>query len=436
MVVSTTQGSRDRLQRALLLLLALAWSAGAATGCAGDRWRLFKRPDPLPPGPVDSLVLRGDSLVPDKSPVDAKTAETLAGAHELYRLGEYAKAEKAFHKLASNKKNPVAVAEEALFYEAECLRRQEKYPKAADTYAKLLNDFQSGVHRDQALHHMFEIANYWLEDTRKEMRARRDQREGKRQFVWPGPAFHWEKSKPLLDEEGRAVEKLEQITYNAIQNPLGEQALFMLGTIKNYREDYVDADYNFTRLVEMYPNSPYAPKALEMAIFAKHMSTGGAAYDGRKVAEARELVYKAQANYPELARSQNMFLDRQLIGITMQQAEKDYMIAEFYRRRGHPGAAYFYYEIVRRRYPGTPYFDKATERMHQLRHRLEREQLKKGAPALIQQPAAAPPELAPPPRKLGTPPVQNAPPLESAPPPRKLPELPNVTPPPGQPQTP
>ena len=43
------------------------------------------------------------------------------------------------------------------------------------------------------------------------------------------------------------------------------------------------------------------------------------------------------------------------------------MTAEFYRRTGHPGSAYFYYEIVRRRYPNTPYADEAIKQMQNLR---------------------------------------------------------------------
>jgi hypothetical protein len=41
-------------------------------------------------------------------------------------------------------------------------------------------------------------------------------------------------------------------------------------------------------------------------------------------------------------------------------------MAEFYRRTGHPGSAWFYYELVRRRYPGTLLAEKAGERMESL----------------------------------------------------------------------
>jgi hypothetical protein len=101
----------------------------------------------------------------------------------------------------------------------------------------------------------------------------------------------------------------------------------------------------------------------------------------------------------------------------MQQAEKDYKVAEFYRRTGHPASAYFYYEIIRRRYPGTRYFDLATERMHEIKAKAEKEQASKGSPApgLVPPVPGAPlPEAAPQPRRLpGAP--------ETAPQPRPLP---------------
>src|SRR5207253_2370339 len=68
------------------------------------------------------------------------------------------------------------------------------------------------------------------------------------------------------------------------------------------------------------------------------------------------------------------FLEKQLASISLQQAQKDYNTAEFYRRTGHPGAAFFSYEIVRRRYPGTKLADLAAERMEEVRAAAEREQ--------------------------------------------------------------
>ncbi len=81
------------------------------------------------------------------------------------------------------------------------------------------------------------------------------------------------------------------------------------------------------------------------------MSTGGPDYDGRKVAEARIMVDTALRSYPELAQKESGFLEKQLGSISLQQAQKDYNTAEFYRRTNRAGSAYFYYGLVRRRYP-------------------------------------------------------------------------------------
>ena len=140
----------------------------------------------------------------------------------------------------------------------------------------------------------------------------------------------------------------------------------------------------------MHPNSPLAPKAMELAIISKHMSTGGPDYDGRKTAEARKMVHQALEKYPELAANKKDFLERQLIGINMQQAEKDFRTAEFYKRTNHPGSAYFYYEIVRRRYPGTPLADKAAEHMKELEALHQKDEAKEKTKPLFNLPFLTP----------------------------------------------
>jgi outer membrane protein assembly factor BamD (BamD/ComL family) len=332
-------------------------------------WEYFK--PKAPPPPADKLVLRGDQLVAEAPPKPGSAEAELAGAHELFRLGDYEKAARIFKRIANNTKNPVQICEEARYYEAESYRLDSYYPKAVDTYVKLLNDFPTGANREQSMQHIFEIANYWLDDTREAMRQERERKDGKRWVVWPH-FVQFERSKPFLDEEGRAIDALEQVRYNDMVGPLADKALFLVGSVHFFNEDYKEADHYFSQLVEMHPNSSFATQAVELGIISKHLSTGGADYDGRKVAEARILVHKALNNYKELAAQKSDFLTRQLAGITKQQAEKDYKIAEFYRRDGHLPSAYFYYEIVRRRYPGTPYADLATDRMNELRTKMEK----------------------------------------------------------------
>jgi len=333
---------------------------------------LFAAPKPPPP-PVDSFVVRPDGLASEKLPEEGTTEARLAGARDLFRRAEYAKAQVLYHAAANETKGQPVSVQEGLFYEAECLRLQGIYPRAADTYNDLLNKFSATPYRDQAVQHMFDIANYWLEDTRKEMQDWEEYKSNKSWFFWPRLA-NWDKTKPVLDEQGRAVEKLEQVHLNDIGGPLADQALFYAGSVKMYNGDWRDADGYFSQIFEHHPNSPLAPKAVELAIMAKNLSTGGPEYDGRKAAEARKLVDAALRNYPELSNDpkKREYLERQLNGINLQQATKDYQMAELWKRTGHPGAAYFQFGIVKQRYPNTKFVALAEQQMQELSGKLEK----------------------------------------------------------------
>src|SRR5947209_13401973 len=49
----------------------------------------------------------------------------------------------------------------------------------------LLGSYPMGKHSQQARQRLFDIANYWLDDTRAYMEACRQKKEGKRWWVWP-----------------------------------------------------------------------------------------------------------------------------------------------------------------------------------------------------------------------------------------------------------
>ena len=74
-------------------------------------------------------------------------------------------------------------------------------------------------------------------------------------------------------------------------------------------------------------------------------------------------------------RAVGKLLDEQALMVRYQQAEKDFETAEFYRRTGHPGSAWFYYELVIRRYPGIqPWADQAAARQTRIEGRIGRDE--------------------------------------------------------------
>ncbi len=354
--------------------LLLSGGSGCAAGGWFTSWKA-KRPE-APPGAVDSLTLRGGEPVAEAAPRPGTPAADLLGAKALYERGDYAKASPLFGGVAGNKDASVSNAEEALYYQADCERLQGKYSRAAEIYNLLLGSYPMGKHSQQARERLFDIANYWLDDTRAYMEACREKKEGKRWWVWPMAPVSFEKAKPLFDTEGHAVRMLEQVYITDPQGPLAEKALFYLGSVKFFREDYKEADHYFHQLVTHHPNGKLAPEALRYCVICKQMSTGGSEYDGRVLGEAVDMLNIAQASYPELARDKSEFIMHQRYSITQQQADGDWKVAQFYERVGRPASAYFYYELVRRRYHGSEYARKAEERMARLKARVDSEKAK------------------------------------------------------------
>src|SRR5207237_9612551 len=108
---------------------------------------------------------------------------------------------------------------------------------------------------------------------REEMRLEREEQEGKRSFIMPAAFVHWEKSKPLMDEQGRALEALEAVNVNDMTSPLAAEALFLEGTVKFYNQDYREADRLFSQIVEMHADSKFATQAVQLSTIAKHINT-------------------------------------------------------------------------------------------------------------------------------------------------------------------
>jgi outer membrane protein assembly factor BamD (BamD/ComL family) len=368
---------RHRTATRLALIGAATFLATLPAGCSNP-FRA-KHDDPMRDRPSDIVQAgatepagaAGVSGVGGAKPKsEGDKSDPLIQAEDYFRREEYAKAESLFEDIATDTKNRPEVAEKARYMQAESLRRQSYYPKAVDAYHKLLLDFPAGLYRTQSVGRMFEIADEWLEETREEMKPESERKKKS----WTGSIIpvNFERKKPTIDTEGRALQALEQAYFNDPTGPYADKALFMLGRVKFHRGEYRDAARYFQQLAETHDRSPLRDKALEMAIIAKNNSSGGPAYDARDTQDAMKLINAAKATSPELARQKGDFLDEQAMMVRYQQAEKDFETAEFYRRTGHPGSAWFYYELVKRRYPGIkPFCDLAPQRMADLKKELD-----------------------------------------------------------------
>ena len=311
---------------------------------------------------------------------DPRADEKMAEAERLFAGQDYDTAGDHFKELADNTGNNSTLAERARYLQAECRRLRGEYPKAVDTYNRLLTDFPTGAHRREACGRMFEIADYWLDDFRDELTARAAKGETGVLHWHPRRPDPFDKTKPFAVQESRALETLEHVHTHDVTGPKADKAVFWCGYVNFVRGNFDEADQFFSQLVELHKDSPLRPQAIAYAIQAKNNATGGAVYDGRKCAEALHLVHVAEGSVPELTQDPAMAekLTRAKFAIRYQQAEKDFKTAEYYERTGHPGSAVFYYELVRRRYAGTQYADLATERKDLLTKEMAEGKIKTG----------------------------------------------------------
>lgn len=300
---------------------------------------------------------------------DPDAESKVTRAEQQLAAGDYRAAQTVFADVADNTYNPVLLAEKARYLEAECLRERRHFTKAVATYNRLLMDFPAGAYRERASSRMYEIAYHeWLEkDTLADIEA---EMAGTTKPWWqrtelPNP---FDETRPTFDAEGEALKALENAHTHDLTGPNADKALFWAGYVHFYRGRFEEADHFFSQLVEMHKDSRLRPVALEMAIMAKNNSTGGAVYDSTKAAEALQLVHHAEATEPTYRADdkKSEWLTRQKLAVRMQLAEKDFKTAEYYERTGHPASAYFYYELVCRRYPGTKLSDLAKMRLSAL----------------------------------------------------------------------
>ncbi|MCS7166839.1 MAG: tetratricopeptide repeat protein [Gemmatales bacterium] len=322
----------------------------------------------LPPPPPEK-VFRAGHWEEEPPPPPGTLAGDLASARVLFQRGQYDDAEKVFSWIAdrAEREKEPGIFEEALYWLGEAQFAQRKFPAARSTYKRLLDKFPNSRYRSDVIRREVEIAENWLEDTREELRALQEGR-------WYFPKiFHFEKEKPLVGAESSALSTLQDAYLQDPTGPLAPHCLDRIAAVSFLRQEWEEADRYYTLLTENHPRSPLASAALRRAIEAKINSVPGPEYDDTKLAEARQLIDTALRKYPELRNPESQaYFQATLAVIHDRQAQKDFNIAEFYRRTGLPGSAYFYYELVRRRYSGTRWAQLAEERIQQLREQVEK----------------------------------------------------------------
>lgn len=272
-------------------------------------------------------------------------------ANRLYAEGAYSKAAASFKKIA-NEQRLTAFGEEAQFKLGESYYKLGRYANAQDAYDQLLEDYPSTRRVDEVTRRLFRVAGSWLDvplpksavseirqagyeeggDTAEPQKLNSNDITVKVPLL---PNFH-DKSRPVFDTRGRALQALKSIWLNDPTGPLADDALMMTATYYLRNKDNVEADRYFKILREEYPKSPHLEKAFVLGSHVKLMSYQGPHYEGNTLEQARALKESTLRLFPENPQRQQ--IREELKDMYEAEAKRKWVLVEYYQAKKKPRA--------------------------------------------------------------------------------------------------
>jgi outer membrane protein assembly factor BamD (BamD/ComL family) len=326
------------------------------------------------------------------------------GAERLFQARRYAEAEKAFKTLAESRRTQGMswaerfadslrgnwtgdtesgpgqfgdpVEEDALFMIAEAQFHQQKYSWAQDSYDALLSKYPSTRHLDVVTRRLFTIARAWLgfpeadDSGNVELASRTlsdtNPRTGNRAYERPSFFNVADRSRPLFDTSGRALQALRSIWLNDANGPLADDALMLTANHHLQSGDFIEAARVYQLLREQYPDSPHFEDAYLLDSHVRLAAYEGPGYDDKSLEEARRLKETAQRLFPQMDEQQKQRLQRELERIANAEIEREWHNVEFYSRKGDDAAVALHCNLLLNRFPGTPYAARAQQTLEGL----------------------------------------------------------------------
>jgi TolA-binding protein len=171
-------------------------------------------------------------------------------------------------------------------------------------------------------------------------------------FTFPLTPNLFDKSRPMFDTQGRALQALKSVWMNDPTGPLADDALMIVATHHLRKGDYAEADHDFGTIREQFGDSEHAEAAYVMGQHASYKSYHGARYDGKQLEESRKLTDSALRLFPSSPHTRK--LEGDLARMKEELAERDWQRVEFHMKRGEKDSAAVYSEYILRDYPSSP----------------------------------------------------------------------------------
>jgi outer membrane protein assembly factor BamD (BamD/ComL family) len=355
------QTSRKMVLWLVLPLLAVSWGCTSLTGgqregasgsgtAQANPFDLEQWPEQLE---SSWKTLIGKGVNPQKARelyVDAEGMYQQAlQAESDQQPNLFAQAAKQFQE-AADRWPDSALEEDAMFMAGEAYFFADMYPKANDSWERLLKKYPNSKHLDPIESRRFAIAQFWLDTHYKAPES-----------VW---TFNLtDKSRPTRDTFGNAVRVFDRIRLDDPTGKLADDATLAAGNAYFAKQRYLDADNFYTDLRKTFPGSEHQYRAHLLGLKSKLLSYQGTDYSGVPLDEAEKLIKQIQRQFPQESAQEREYLARAYAEVRFKKAEREWKLAQYYDRRGEYGAARFHYDILAGDFAETPFAGQARSRL-------------------------------------------------------------------------
>lgn len=245
--------------------------------------------------------------------------------------------------------------EDALFLQGESEFFSDQYPKAHDTFGGLLKKYSNTRHLDTVMKRQFALGRYWEQIYTEKP-------------TWPVTPNVTEKSRPMFDTFGYAVQAYERIRTYDPKGPLADDSLMALGNAYFLRGQWSDAAYNYDLLCKEYPNSPHQMDSHLFGLQASMRRYQGSAYDETPLKDSGKIADRTLSQFDRQLGDEKEKVVTARAQILEERANRDIVRAEYYEGRRCYGAARLYYMNVVDGFPGTENAAKAKAKLEQIRN--------------------------------------------------------------------
>jgi TolA-binding protein len=245
--------------------------------------------------------------------------------------------------------------EDALFLQGESEFFSDQYPKAHDTFGGLLKKYSNTRHLDTVAAREFALGRYWeqLYDAKP---------------AWPVTPNVTDRSRPMFDTFGYAVQAYERVRMYDPKGPLADDSLMALGNAYFLRGQWGDAAYNYDLLCKEYPDSKFQLKAHLFALQANMRRYQGSAYDEGPLKESAKLAKTTLTQFGDKLGDERERVVKARAQIEEERANRDFIRAQYYEGRHCYGAARLYYNSVVSDFPATESARKAKAQLEKIRN--------------------------------------------------------------------